>query len=267
MLLLQPVRSFFGKSSSAARAIFSRSNTSCVLRGRHLGRDSGEAVLQRIYDSLNTDRSGDDLIEQVTAILNTATLRDVGLQEGDLAGDRIWKGRQQSLYIPIAHTSKFDIAVFIIKKGNSLPLHDHPDMTVLSKLLHGKLRLKSFDWIEDSRQSKGSATTVHAATCINDREVTAPADAWRLGPHNGNLHDLEATETSAVLDILLPPYGNGRRCSYYKMAQDPVAGNRGNASLVLLKQVPEPRGLPEFYPYTGPSITTGGSRSPKRFWQ
>ena len=40
----------------------------------------------------------------------------------------------------------FSIRALIVPKGNELPLHDHPDMFVITKVLKGKLELTSFNF-------------------------------------------------------------------------------------------------------------------------
>ena len=38
--------------------------------------------------------------------------------------------------------------MFFIKKGMTMPLHDHPNMSVYFKLMFGKLKYTSFDKVD-----------------------------------------------------------------------------------------------------------------------
>lgn len=46
------------------------------------------------------------------------------------------------LYCGIVENEAFTIGVFCIPAGGMIPLHDHPSMTVSSKLVKGKLHIK-----------------------------------------------------------------------------------------------------------------------------
>ncbi|RWW28396.1 hypothetical protein GW17_00007143 [Ensete ventricosum] len=51
-------------------------------------------------------------------------------------------------YIHIHEREDFSIRVFCFPAGARLPLHDHPRMVVLTKvLLYGSISLKSYDWV------------------------------------------------------------------------------------------------------------------------
>ena len=46
---------------------------------------------------------------------------------------------------------RWQMGVFCFPAGATLPLHDHPHMAVLSKLLYGSMRVSSYDWVTAPR--------------------------------------------------------------------------------------------------------------------
>ncbi|RLN41490.1 cupin, RmlC-type [Panicum miliaceum] len=119
--------------------------------------------------------------------------------------------------------ANFSVVVFLLPPGAVIPLHDHPGMTVFSKLLLGSLHVTSYDWAAgaDPPDAGGSASHGHPAVrlarLVLDADLRAPCDALVLFPESGgNMHRLVAATACAVLDVLGPPYTGDRDCTYYR---------------------------------------------------
>ncbi|CAN1845134.1 Plant cysteine oxidase 2 [Linum perenne] len=116
----------------------------------------------------------------------------------------------------------WQIGIFCLPPSAVLPLHNHPGMTVFSKLLFGTMHIKSYDWVADVHATLpvGLDTTqeVRLAKVKANSNFTAPCDTSILYPaEGGNMHCFTAVTACAVLDVLGPPYNDaeGRHCQYY----------------------------------------------------
>ncbi|XP_045112524.1 2-aminoethanethiol dioxygenase-like [Portunus trituberculatus] len=175
-------------------------------------------------------------------------------------------------YMQIYEDFDLTICVFILKRGVRLPLHDHPGMCGLLKVVHGVVSIQSYTFISDSNTSETGAPTfpntpdlpsptqplglgfshtrVMAATKHPTLTATASAAPCQLSPNANNVHEIHSIDgPAAFLDILSPPYGADERmglerdCHYYKEVNvSPTSPQevRSNGHSVFLYRVETP---------------------------
>ncbi|KAJ0392105.1 hypothetical protein ATCC90586_011018 [Pythium insidiosum] len=160
-------------------------------------------------------------------------------------------------------------SIFILPPGSSIPLHDHPEMSVISRVLYGRLHVKSFD-LADSKEARhvrslreradptASCEPRHVARLFQDEVVTAPHTTDLL-PDRGNLHEFVADDQlgCAIFDILTPPYesDDGRDCTYYRVVGEPVTADNGKQYVELEEFEPQHFEVVS-EPYRGPRMSS-----------
>jgi len=138
---------------------------------------------------------------------------------------------KKNVFYPISDNSDFNIGIFFIPKGSRIPLHDHPQMLVISKILTGSMNLTSIDFFDNRIQMElpkklydfipmdGFADEVIKGK-LNRREIVYKNELIYLTPQKGNVHQFEAIENSAIFDILVPKYDLiDRFCNFYEIRQ------------------------------------------------
>lgn len=239
--------------------------------------------VQRLYDACDVVFSSAAPEEGVPTLREIKWLQhlldgmeaaDVGIDDGSSDGERPSSSSSSSsddelspksgrflpahaftriTYVHIHQCDDFSIGVFCFPAGATLPLHDHPEMVVLSKLLYGSVRVRSYDWVTTppcSAPRKCGLAMVVAA----DEVRHAPCKASVLFPRSGgNMHAFTAVTPCAILDVLTPPYSEelGRPSTYFNDVRIPSLP--GFAFL-------EETDLPEDFivagaPYVGPELT------------
>ncbi|KAA0725606.1 2-aminoethanethiol dioxygenase [Triplophysa tibetana] len=165
-------------------------------------------------------------------------------------------------YMHICETDAFSMGVFLLTPGASIPLHDHPGMNGVLKVLYGTVDIRCYDKLDEAtgaeaeHESQGEA--VSRAVLRSSGQFTAQSGPCVLSPAKDNLHEIDAVDgPAAFLDILAPPYGpdDGRDCHYYKVLQTAGRKEHSEEDELWLLEIPQPD---DFWcggePYPGPQV-------------
>lgn len=234
------------------------------------GPKDGDNSLNRLYEVVRAQQPHEGCpmspqqVELICNVIENIQLEDLGLNPAlgqamtygsagsarELRARLRHKGSRGTVtYLDIHDDPAMTIGIFQLPPGARMPLHDHPGMTVFSRLLYGTLHVRAYDWVSppdtsmdshngspDSSPTRsnsstgshnssitaelalggGGSSSVQPARLVTDRVLTAPADTMVLFPASGgNIHAFTAISPCAILDVLTPPYGN-RNCTYYR---------------------------------------------------
>nr|CAI5837332.1 unnamed protein product [Callosobruchus analis] len=205
----------------------------------------------------------------LAALLDKTTAEDVNLQP-QFSSESYWSrpGKAPLTCIHIYEDQNITMNIFILKPAGHLPLHNHPEMYGLIKVISGKVRITSYSLNtlktqkidrslkEDPPPSLASSSREVTAELFSSEIVDTSSKPCMLEPNNKNLHEIESVDgPAAFLDILAPPYStptpnNGPRlCSYFAVL------NQLSPNIFKLQEIKSPSWYwNDMFPYTGPEL-------------
>lgn len=197
-------------------------------------------------------------------LCESITLSDLKITKDTLA--LLEKGKMCRC-MHVCDDKKFEINIFLIPKGKMLPLHDHPGMAVISKVLAGTVRTRSFSRsppkpeLDEQTPPTKRARTADVFDEKSDFVTPGPAcrkgspdPAWWLTPSKDNIHELVAESTCVLFDILMPPYCPPERdCNYYSLHEERVGTDGAPRVLYRITRQAGPSDMDGVYgaPYLG----------------
>ncbi|CEG47614.1 conserved hypothetical protein [Plasmopara halstedii] len=150
-------------------------------------------------------------------------------------------------YWKLWESDLIDIGIFFMPPNSTIPLHNHPGMSVVTRILYGAATVMSYDILSESevqRLEAGSEIVYQDATFSADAvnpekgsvswarvsrqgKYGAETTTW-LDPRRFNLHNIQASSDigCAMLDIMVPPYDNANRdCHHFRILEERVLQN------------------------------------------
>ncbi|KAE8731722.1 Plant cysteine oxidase 1 [Hibiscus syriacus] len=206
-----------------------RSTSSCKKMRREAVFPRVPEVLQQLFVSCREIFKGPGTVppasdvNKLRGILDKMKAGDVGLSKNlhFFKARGAVKGTPRVTCTTIYQCDEFSLCIFFLPEAAVIPLHNHPGMTVFSKLLLGTMHIKSYDWVDpiDTKNDTTPSPQLRLARLKANSAYTAPCDTSVLYPTTGgNIHEFTAVTPCAVLDVMGPPYSkdDGRDCSFYK---------------------------------------------------
>lgn len=207
----------------------------------------------------------DENFEKLKAMVDQLSAADVKLNIANLQAAKPVRCESPVTYISVYEDTYVTISIFIVKSGEKLPLHDHPHMYGIIKVIAGTVKIQSYTLIPNagagSPDSRGrmicemSKNRTRRAIKMPEAIVSENDHACFLTPSERNLHEIYSVEgPAAFLDILSPPYDEiERSCHYFKEENDGEPGPVSDEAKLV--HIPSP---PEYWNdvamYEGPTI-------------
>jgi len=185
-------------------------------------------------------------------------------------------------FIDLWKDEHFSMSIFVLKPGTRLPMHDHPGMHGLIRVIHGRMNVFSYsllerkcgDGFEPLHNSgngecysvrKGDVFTAHRLSSASGDTLDINSECIILMPIEGNVHEICTTDSAAAFfDILAPPYDDHRygrhQCHYYRelpvsKANTQTSDSAQEKNLCKVICVPTPVDYwTDYAPYDGPDI-------------
>ncbi|XP_074103795.1 2-aminoethanethiol dioxygenase [Cotesia typhae] len=153
--------------------------------------------------------------DKLHSMINDIKAEDVGVDKRVL--DHVENDVAPMCCIDIFENNDITIAIFLLKHGETLPLHNHPGMHGLLKVICGTVNINSFTPFQPTENLPNSTEVDALKHPSKIVEINDPACV--LLPHDQNLHEITCVKgPAAFLDVLSPPYEgvSNRMCTFFK---------------------------------------------------
>lgn len=193
--------------------------------------------------------------------VNKITASDVCLHES-LSTSGGGPNRPGVTYIRIYEDIDVSVGIFVLRPQASLPLHNHPEMRGILKVLAGRVDVQCYTPLDAfDPDSQLLVCKKHQLLMVDPEHAACTLDS-----RTRNLHEIKHGDglIAAFLDILAPPYtdypeedGQERDCYYYRVGREDILNGQ---TVSCLERIGTPKSyICDSANYKGPSLEKVGS--------
>ncbi|XP_046383336.1 2-aminoethanethiol dioxygenase [Ischnura elegans] len=167
---------------------------------------------------------------QLKSLADNITAEDVNLHDS-LAQYNVIRSSAQGApvtYIEIFENEDVTVGIFVLKPNTRIPLHNHPYMHGILKVILGTIKIQSYsalpsvqnhtpECLKNNAAGRGDflfseslkKQAIVVSKKLPEASSTSSDGACVLTPNESNLHEIRCVDgPSAFLDILAPPYSS-----------------------------------------------------------
>lgn len=199
---------------------------------QQLGEETNEAPLNPLkrLSSIDPDQVRHRLRKSITSLAELDAEAVLGLTQMAGGGgngkpdQRSWARLSDSARVPPIHASivpryhnpkyvrylhlaerdwMYSVGIFVFPPGATIPLHDHPGMAVLSRILYGEASVRYFDLVNSSACGEdGKDHALHGPDAMSDRPqggLLERGGSWILSIFSGNPPSSQSQGTARAI--------------------------------------------------------------------
>lgn len=228
-----------------------------------------EIVKQAQFSFSKTYREGSvtHSLSELLRLINRLQASDLNInldtEEADCNGENAAKGSEPVTITCIKDDKYFSMAVCVLKNGSKIPLHDHPQMHGIIKVILGTVKMTSYspalsndtEIPEEIRRMNHPKDSLVPVELHKSQNVTNKNEPVLVTPTLGNYHEMCAVEGPAVIfEVYAPPYNTNKPNIHYYTVLESKDSNI--QCKIWLAEIPVDS---EFWcdvcKYTGPSVS------------
>ncbi|XP_062550181.1 2-aminoethanethiol dioxygenase [Armigeres subalbatus] len=202
------------------------------------------------FEQTNADRFLSHL-QNLRALMDQLTLADLNVDPAIVSHETFQQAtKAPCTFIDIFENSCFTMSVFVLRENYTMPLHDHPRMHGLLRVVAGSVKIQSFTEIDRREEIRNGDELRHVLVSVEHERIisTGKGESAMLTPAERNYHEITAIGgPAAFFDILSPPYNadipvyGKRTCSFYRKLLLPGDGaNNDGRKRMVLEKIPTP---------------------------